>query len=148
MAVSFGSAREPQLDFSADKFEDAAHALSIKQKCRRGRLPSSRRRRCIEGRSIEQREPELHGIHASGVSEFVDEGLHHESDPVASRSAHRACGYAQRHDRSESCEVRNEAGREFIGRNLSAGREAFAFAKCDEMIAPRDELAGSIDAAL
>jgi len=37
--------------------------------------------------------------------------------------------------------------REFVGTNTGNGRKTFALAKTDEMILPRDEFAGRVDAA-
>src|SRR5579864_1778856 len=133
--------------FFRDEFQYAAHALGIKQKCRRSRLTARGRWCAVESRICEQRQPELHGIDTRGVREFIDERLHDERDPIAARSAHRAGWHTKRHNRTVRRKVRNEARREFVRRNLRAGRELFAFAKTYKMIAPRHELAGGIHAA-
>ena len=93
----------------------------------------------------QQVESELQRILARRVRQLVDERLHDEREAVAARRAERSGRHAERHRRDVERVVRDEARREF-GPPPGA-RRSTRFAERDEVIAPRDELAGRVDAA-
>ena len=82
------------------------------------------------------------------MSEFVGEGLEDPGEGVAPRSAHSIGGHAERHERGAEEKVRQESSGKFIAGDVGGGSKLLAFTKADEMIAPGDEVAGRIDAAL
>src|SRR5712664_3107918 len=140
----FGQLAGAPAGFFGDEFEDAAHAGGVEIGFRRiGRGRCGRN----AGR-VEEIQTELDGIFSGGVRQLVGEGLEDPREGVAARGAHGVGGNAERHERRAKEKVWQESSGEFVARNVGGGSELLAFAEADEVIAPSDEFAGGIEAAL
>src|SRR5207245_7424155 len=88
-----------------------------------------------------------HGIFSGGVGELVCEGLKDPGEGVAARGAESISGNSERHERRAKEKVWQKSAGKFATGNVGGRREFIAFAKADEVIAPGDKFAGSVEAA-
>src|SRR6266700_360667 len=128
MAVSLGSLRAPQPDFSATSFKIDIAGI------RRGGCTG-------DARSTEEIQAESDGIFSCSVSELVGEGLKDPRKSVAAGRAKGVGGNAERHEGSAEEKVLEKRAGELVAGDAGGGREFLAFPETDEMISPGDEFA-------
>ena len=145
--------------------EGHAHARALRQLCRapagllaprarstprmRAGVVAGACRRARDGRLAEQVEAELHRVLAGRVRQLVDERLEHEADALLPRRAQRA----RRARRAASATRRSRSSARSPPGTRSAempavGAKLLALAEGDEMVAPGDQLARRVHAAL
>ena len=140
----FGQGALAPAGFIGDELEDTLHTGGVEV----GREGVGLGVRVGDAREAEKIEAELDGIFSGRVSELVGERLEDPGEGVAARGAQSVGGNAERHERSAEGKIREESAGEFVAGNVGGGSELLAFAETDEVIAPGDEIAGGVEAAL